>query len=65
MKETIIEQTWGRLLQQAREIGCTDATIINMRLAFTAGLYAASAAITVERVDARTISETAFRVEQQ
>lgn len=61
----IIEETWARLEREAtaRDIG--KHQISNMKMAFAAGLYAASAAMTIERAGAQEISEAAFWIESR
>ena len=61
----IIAGTWKALVRRMGERKACAEEIGNATAAFAAGLYAASAAITLERADARAISEAAFRVEQE
>ncbi|MGH6796578.1 MAG: hypothetical protein ACREDH_15595 [Methylocella sp.] len=61
----VIAETWARLASRIEDMNPHDNRLVDlMREGFVAGLYSASAAISMQRADARTISEAAFRVEQ-
>lgn len=55
----VIDATWARLEKEA--IACGGVS--NMRMAYVAALYAASAAINVEGADAYALSQAAEKLE--
>jgi hypothetical protein len=61
----VVIRTWEDLQERCTAEGILPQQMNNMKQAFAAGLYAASAAITIERAQARDISEDAFRIEMR
>lgn len=61
----IIEETWARLEREATARGIGEHQISNMKMAYAAALYGASAAMTIERAGAQELSEAAFRIESR
>lgn len=59
----LIESTWGCLAGSCYDRGLKGIDIDNMKLAYIAGVYAASAALIAENAKSKDISEAAFRLE--
>lgn len=61
----LLADTWRRFEQRFAEAGASQGRGTLAREVFAAALYAASAAITIERADAQAISEAAARIEKR
>lgn len=65
MKTTVVVDVWEKLDKRLVTEGFGNQVRLNMRQAYVAALYGASAAITRERAHAREISEAAFLIENR
>ena len=64
MRYEEISETWRNIKNRMERQGNSVRDVDNFRVAFAAGVYAASKDVLLNRADSRTLSEAADRIER-